>query len=394
MMIDRNIAPNLGRLPMRYAQAGAALLLLVLIAAIGDFNVFYRAYLIAYLFWIGVTLGCLALLMLQHLTGGLWSLVIRRILEAGTRTLPLMALAALPIVAGMKSLYVWARAGQSDPTIAAKHAYLNPAFFVARMVFYFTCWFLLVHFLNKWSREEDRGVNPQQSLRLEALSGGGLVLFGFTLNFAAVDWVMSLEPRWYSTIYGLLLMTGMTLAAMALVLVVLIWLSAKEPLSRVVTPSGFQDLGSILLMFVMLWAYLEFSQYLIIWGENLSEEIPWYLRRLQGHWGVVGLTLVLLNFALPFSLLLFRHIKRRRQSLMIVAMVVLVMRLVDLCWMVLPAFGDSPPAWRLMVMVVLLPVGMGGLWFGYFTWQLQQMPLLPANDPRMEGAIEHAVEHG
>ncbi|MGC2465317.1 MAG: hypothetical protein WA517_08990, partial [Candidatus Acidiferrum sp.] len=151
--------------------------------------------------------------------------------------------------------------------------------------------------------EEDRGGNLPLWMRMESLSGFGIVLLGFTLTFAAVDWVMSLEPRWYSTIYGLLLMTGMTLAAMALVLVVLIWLSAKEPLSRVVTPSGFQDLGSILLMFVMLWAYLEFSQYLIIWGENLSEEIPWYLRRLQGPWGVVGLTLVLLNFALPFSLL-------------------------------------------------------------------------------------------
>lgn len=394
MTLDGNIAPNLGRLPTRYAVAGALLLALGLIVAIGDFNVFYRAYLIAYLFWIGVTVGCLALLMLQHLTGGLWSLLIRRILEAGTRTLPLMAVAALPILAGMKPLYIWARADQTDPTIVAKHAYLNPSFFVVRMVFYFACWFVLVHFLNKWSREEDRGLNVPQWVRLEALSGGGLVLFGFTLNFAAVDWVMSIEPRWYSTIYGLLLMTGMTLSAMALVLIVLIWLSAKEPLSRVVSPSSFQDLGSILLMFVMLWAYLEFSQYLIIWGENLSEEIPWYLRRVQGGWGVVGLVLVLLNFALPFSLLLFRHIKRRMHSLMIVSLLVLVMRLLDLYWMVLPAFSDSRPEWRLVAMVLLLPLGMGGLWFGYFAWQLQQLPLLPANDPRMEGAIERAVEHG
>jgi len=229
---------------------------------------------------------------------------------------------------------------------------------------------------------------------MEALSGGGLVLFGFTMHFAAIDWVMSLEPRWFSTIYGLLLMIGMTLAAMALVVIVLIWLSAGEPLSSIVTPSNFQDLGSILLMFVMLWAYLEFSQYLIIWGENLSEEIPWYLHRLQGGWGVVGLALILLDFALPFTLLLFRHIKRRMHSIMIVATLVLVMRLLDMCWMVLPAFSDSQPAWRLVALVVLLPSGMGGLWFGYFTWQLQQMPLLPVNDPRLEGAIEHAVEHG
>jgi hypothetical protein len=394
MTLDGNIAPNLGPLPARYALLGAVLLVLGLIAAIGDSSAFFRAYLIAYLFWIGVTLGCLALLMLQHLTGGMWSLVLRRILEAGTRTLPLMAVAALPILAGMKSLYVWARAGQTDPVIVAKHAYLNPPFFVVRMVFYFACWFTLAHFLNKWSREEDRGVNLPQWIRLEGLSGGGLVLFGFTLNFAAVDWVMSLEPRWYSTIYGLLLMIGMTLTAMAFALIALIWLSEKEPLSRAVTPANFQDLGSILLMFVMLWAYLEFSQYLIIWGENLTEEIPWYLRRLQGGWGVVGLALVLLNFALPFSLLLFRHIKRRMHSLLIVATLVLVMRLVDMCWMVLPAFSDAQPAWRLVATIVLLSLGMGGLWFAYFGWQLQQLPLLPANDPRMEGGIERAVEHG
>jgi len=389
-----NNTPNLERLPVRYAAAGAGLLVLCLIFAIGDFSGFFRAYLIAFLFWIGVTLGCLALLMLQHLTGGRWALVIRRILEAGTRTLPLMAFAALPILAGMKSLYVWARPGQTDPIIIAKHAYLNPGFFAVRMVFYFACWFMLTHFLNKWSREEDRGGSLPLWMRMEGFSGGGLVLFGLTLNFAAVDWVMSLEPRWYSTIYGLLLMTGMTLGAMAFVIVVLIWLSAKEPLSSVVVPSYFQDLGSFLLMFVMLWAYLQFSQYLIIWGENLTGEIPWYLRRLRGGWGAVGLALILLNFALPFFLLLFRHIKRRVKSLLLVAMIVLVMRVVDLCWMVLPAFGDSQPEWRLIGMVALLYFGMGGLWFGYFTWQLQQLPLLPANDPRMEGATEHAVEHG
>lgn len=389
-----DLIPNFGSLPVRSALVGAVLLALGMAGAIHDAGGFFRAYLVAFLFWNGVTVGCLALLMLQHLTGGRWSLVIRRILEAGTRTLPLMAVAALPILLGMKSLYVWARPGQTDPVILAKHAYLNPTFFIVRMVFYFACWLTLAHFLNKWSREEDRGGSIPLWLRFEGLSGGGLVLFGLTMNFAAVDWVMSLEPRWYSTIYGLLLMVGMTLGAMAFVLVVLIWLSDREPLSRAVTPSYFQDLGSILLMFVMLWAYLNFSQYLIIWGENLSGEIPWYIRRMQGGWGAVGLALILLNFALPFFLLLFRHIKRRMQSLMLVALLVLVTRLLDLCWMVLPAFGDSTPGLRLLWMVVLLPLGLGGLWFGYFTWQLQQMPLLPVNDPRMEGAFEHAVEHG
>jgi hypothetical protein len=384
-------ARSLATLPRRYAIAGAVVVAACMLGSIRDLNGFYRAYLVAFLFWIGITLGCLALLMLQHLTGGRWALVIRRFLEAGMRTLPLMAVAAVPFVAGMKSLYVWARPVENDPLIVAKHAYLNQPFFFARMIFYFACWFLLAHFLNKWSAEEDRGGDVPLWMRMEALSGGGLVLFGFTVNFAAVDWVMSLEPRWYSTIYGLLLMTGMTLAAMAFVIIVVIWRSGDEPLANVVTPVYFQDLGSILLMFVMLWAYLEFSQYLIIWGENLSGEIPWYLRRLQGGWGAVGLGLVLLNFALPFCLLLFRHIKRRVKSLLIVAALVLAMRLVDMYWMVLPAFGaGSHVTW----VDLLLPVGMGGLWFAYFTRQLQRFPLLPANDPRMKEAAEHAVEHG
>lgn len=389
-----NDIPNFGGIPQRSAIAGGILLVLGLLASIGDSDAFFRAYLIAFLFWLGVSVGCLALLMLQHLTGGNWALVMRRILEAGTRTLPVMAVAILPILLGMRSLYVWARPDQTDAVILAKHAYLNIPFFIVRIAFYFACWFTLAHFLNKWSREEDRAGSPALWTNMESLSGGGLVLFGLTMNFAAVDWVMSLEPRWYSTIYGLLLMVGMTLAAMAFVIVMLVWLSDREPLSSAVTLSYFQDLGSFLLMFVMLWAYLEFSQYLIIWGENLSSEIPWYLRRLQGGWGVVGLALVLLNFALPFVLLLFRHIKRRVKSLMIVALLILVMRLVDMCWMVLPAFADSQAAWRMIALVVLLPLGLGGVWFGYFIRQLAQLPLLPVNDPRMKEAMEHVAEHG
>jgi len=344
------------------------------------------------LFWIGITLGCLALLMVQHLTGGNWALVIRRILEAGSRTLPLMAVAVLPLLAGMKSLYSWSRPGQTDSVIVSKHLYLNPGFFIGRTIFYFACWFLLVHFLNKWSRNEDVGGNASLWARFEGLSGGGLVLYGFTVTFASVDWVMSLEPRWYSTIYGMLFIVGQALAALAFSIMALIRLSSREPLSQAVKPSYFQDLGSFLLAFVMLWAYLEFSQFLIIWGGNLSEEIPWYIRRMQGTWGRVGLLLVLLNFALPFFLLLFRNVKRRTGSLLLVAGLVLVMRLVDMYWMVLPAFGggDVHVTW----MNVLLPFGMGGIWLAYFSWQLQQMPILPVHDPRMEGVAEHVIEHG
>jgi hypothetical protein len=384
---------NLGRLPVRLAPIGAVLVAVCLAAGFSDKAEFYQSYLVAFLFWLGITLGCLALLMVQHLTGGNWALVIRRILEAGTRTLPLMAVAALPLLLGMKTLYVWSRPDQTDPVILFKHLYLNPEFFAARMVLYFSVWFMLTYFMNKWSRIEDAaGGDISLWGHMEGLSGIGLVMYGFTVTFASIDWVMSLEPRWYSTIYGMLFMVGQALAAMAFSITVLIWLSEKQPLSQFVRPSHFQDLGSFLLTFVMLWAYLEFSQFLIIWGGNLSGEIPWYIRRMQGAWGRVGLLLVLLNFALPFFLLLFRHVKRRTRSLLIVTALVLLMRLVDMYWMVLPAFsgGNAHLTW----MNVVLPLGFGAIWFAYFTWQLQRMPILPVHDQRMEGAAGHAAHHG
>jgi len=382
-----------GSLPTRLLIAGAVVVGVCAAAGFADKSDFFRAYLIAFLFCLGVTLGSLALLMIQHLTGGRWALVIRRILEASTRTLPLMAIAALPLLAGMKTVYSWANPGQTDPVVVAKHFYLNPGFFTARMVFYFVIWFALAYFLNKWSREEDAGgANLTHWMRLEGLSGIGLVIFGFTVTFASVDWVMSLEPQWYSTIYGLLFMVSQALTALAFSITMLIWLSDRKPLSQFVRPAQFQDLGSFLLAFVMLWAYLEFSQFLIIWGGNLTDEIPWYLRRMEGVWGHVGMLLIILSFMFPFFLLLFRHVKRRIRSLMIVAFIVLLMRLVDMYWMVLPAFGGG--SIRLNWMDVALPLGMVGIWFSFFLWQLQRMPILPAHDPRMEQIAEEAAQHG
>jgi hypothetical protein len=384
---------NVERLPVRLVVGSAVLLAICIAGGVADNADFFRAYLIAYLFWIGITLGSLALLMVQHLTGGRWALVIRRILEAGTRTLPLMAVAALPLLAGMTALYSWSRPGQTDPVILAKHSYLNPQFFIVRMVFYFAIWSTLAYFLNKWSREEDAGgAGLALWMRLEGLSGIGLVLYGFTVTFASIDWVMSLEPRWYSTIYGLLFMVSQALTAMAFCIAILVWLSGRKPLSDVVRPAQFQDLGSFLLTFVMLWAYLEFSQFLIIWGGNLSEEIPWYIRRMEGIWGSIGLFLVVLSFFFPFFLLLFRNVKKRASSLLLVALLVLVMRLMDMYWMVLPAFGGGTV--HLTWMDVALPLGMGGIWFAYFLWQLQRMPILPVHDPRMEEIAAQAVEHG
>lgn len=339
---------------------------------------FFRSYLFAYLFWIGIALGCFAIVMLHHLVGGSWGVVIRRLLESGTGTLPLMAVLMLPLLAGLPRLYVWARpeAVANDELLQHKAPYLNVPFFVGRLVFYFAVWIVISYLLNKWSREQDRALLPQVKTRLQLLSGPGLVLYGLTVTFASVDLVMSLEPHWFSTIYGIMFMTGEALATLAFVILVLLLLADRKPMADVLKPSHFHDLGNLMLAFVMLWAYVCFSQFLIIWSGNLPEEIPWYLRRLTGGWGWVAVALIVFHFALPFVLLLSRHNKQRLRILASIAGGVLLARLVDLFWIVMPAF--YPSGLRVHWMDVLMPVGIGGLWLAAFAWRLKRQPLLPA----------------
>jgi len=353
---------------------------------------FFRSYLLAYVFWIGIALGSCALVMLHNLTGGAWGAVIRRVLESGMRTLPLMAVLFVPFLFGLHHLYEWARPEHvaGDALLQHKAFYLNIPFFLLRTAVYFLVWLGLAYFLDKWSSEHDQTAEPSVLRRLEALSGPGLVLYGGTLSFAAIDWVMSLEPHWYSTIYGLLFMVGQALTTMAFAIIVLSYLANRKPLSEVVQAAHFHDLGNLLLAFVMLWAYVTFSQYLIIWYGNLAEEVPWYLHRTQGGWEWIGLSLVVFHFILPFVLLLSRNAKRRKQVLVKIAAAILFMRLVDLFWLVVP----SPPTSGLHIhwMDVVAPIGVGGLWWAYFCRQLQGRSLLPLHDPSLASAVEHAQE--
>ena len=350
---------------------------------------FFRSYLVAYVFWSGIALGCAAIVMMHHLVGGGWGFVIRRLLEAGTRTFLLLAALFVPLLFGLSRLYRWAQpaAVAADPLLQYKAPYLNPKFFIARAVIYFAVWILLAYFLNKWSFEQDRTADPALATRLEALSGPVLILYGLTVTFASVDWGMSLEPHWFSTIYGMLFMMVQALAAMAFVIVVVMLLAQTEPLARVVLPAQLNDLGNLLLTFVMLWAYLAFSQFLIIWSGNLREEIPWYLRRATGGWALVAVILIVLHFAVPFFLLLQRTVKRRVRVLGAVAAGLILMSLVDVYWLIVPGFGESEP--RLHWMDVLAPIGIGGIWIAAFLWQLMKKPLLPLHDPRFEEAFEH-----
>lgn len=387
--MTQRVHPRLDRIQHRSLIAGGVGLGLCLLGAFLNPEQFFRSYLLAYLFWTGIALGSFAIVMLHHLTGGGWGFVIRRLLEAGTRTLPLMAVLFVPLLFGLPDLYVWARPAEvaGDALLQHKSAYLNVPFFLFRTVVYFAIWIGVTYFLNKWSVEQDRTAEPLLTRRLQVLSGPGLVLYGLTATFASIDWAMSLEPHWFSTIYGVMFIVGQVLATLALMILMAVLLADREPLSNVVSPAYLVDLGNLLLAFVMFWAYMAFSQYIVIWSGNLPEEITWYLHRTTGGWQWIALFLIIFHFAVPFLLLLSRVTKRNVQMLSAVAGALIVIRLVDLFWLVVPAFHHTGLAIHWMDLVA--PVGVGGIWMWFFIWQLKGRPLLPLHDPRLEGIVSH-----
>jgi hypothetical protein len=368
------------------------------LALVGAFlrpDEFFRGYLLAYMDWLGVTLGSMVILMIRHLTGGGWGTVIRRILGAAMRCVPLMTILFVPILFGLPRLYIWARPLDS---IADKHlrehlqeitkSYLSVNGFIVRAVIYFAIWNLLSFFLTKWSREQDQPPVRDNS-RFKVLSGPGIILYAFTVSFAAIDWVMSLDPSWISTIYGLVILIGQLLSAMCFAIVVERILVKYKPMSDWLKPDFVQDHGKWMLTFIMVWAYFSFSQWLIIWAGNLPDEITWYMRRLNGGWGYVGLWLVVFHFAVPFVILLSRSFKRDIRRMVWLAAWMLLMHYLDLFWNIEPNFSQRfTVTWA----DIVVSLAMGGLWFWYFFRNLNSMPLLPVHDVDAKEVLEPA--HG
>lgn len=378
---------------MRLAVLVAGLLLLGA-STVGAFyspNDFFRSYLIGYLFFIGLALGSMAFLMIQYLTGGAWGVVSRRPLEAATRTLPLLAILFIPIGFGMSSLYAWAQPNwvMHDQTLRHRAPYMNPTFFLARATIYLVIWMLLAHFLNRWSLEQDRDPRNQQS-RLAKLSVPGLIFYLFTITFAAIDWAESLEINWASDIWGFMFIAAEGLTALGFLILVMTILSRREPMSRVLKPDHFHDLGKMLLANLMLWAYFAFCQYLIVWSENLKNEIHYYLTRTRTSWGWLGVALFVMQFLIPMMLLLNRRLKRTPYLLSGVVVIILVMRYFDLTWIVLPAYYRD--GFRIEWMDVLTPFGIGGVWLWAYLRELPRFPLLPLNSPELEEALTHEAQ--
>ena len=387
---DYRAPESIDRIRQRALIAGMVGLVICIIGILKAPDRFFPSYLLAFMFVLGLSLGSLGLLMLQHLTGGNWGIIIRRPLESATRALALVAVLFVPIFFGMRYLYAaWLNAPPSGEGALSEfqRSYLTLNGFRVRAILYFVVWLILVFIFNRWSREqdvsrEDRGLRR----RLKMLAGPGIILYVFVMSFAAIDWVMSISPHWASTIYGFLFVAGQLISSMSLMIAVVVLLARTGPLSGVLQPRHIHDLGKLLLAFVMLWAYFSFSQLLIIWSGNQPEEITFYYSRLHSQWGVVAVIVVIFHFFVPFFLLLSRDLKRNTNLLPKVALWLIFMRLVDLFWMTRPEFTPHawPNVWDLAALLAL-----GGLWFFVFAGQLKQLPLLPLGDPKLAEAIEH-----
>jgi hypothetical protein len=396
MAMQEYPAPDsVSRFQTRAFGVGAVALVLSIYGAIHSPESFFPSYLMSFLLVLGLALGSLGLVMLQHLTAGHWGIIIRRPLESATRTLPLLVVAFLPIAFfGMRYLYSghgdekgWLNAPASGKGAlsAFQKSYLTHSGYLIRAVIYFAVWLALMFIFNVWSKQQDiNRTDRALRQRFKILAGPGIILYVFAMSFAAIDWVMSISPHWASTIYGFIFVGAQLISSMSFMIAVVVLLAGTEPLAGILQPRHLHDLGKLLLAFVMLWAYFDFSQLLIVWSGNQPEEISFYRTRLYGEWGVVAVIVVVFHFFVPFFLLLSQDLKRRAQIISKIAVWLILMRLVDLFWMTRPEFTSSAvPSWLDLV----LPIALGGLWLGFFAFNLKQCPLLPLGDPKLEEAI-------
>jgi hypothetical protein len=374
-------------------MVGVGALALSLVGWFMDSQQFYQSWLLGFLFWIAFPLGAFGFVCLHNMTGGGWGFVIRRILESAAGTTPLMALFFLPVVMGLHDLYEWADEAHvaADALLQHKAPFLNVPFFLTRAAIYFAIWIVFTQLIVRWSKRQDKGDDPRPNLtrRMQLLSGAGLPVYALTVSFATIDWGMTLEPHWFSTIYGMLFVVGQGLATLAFAIILLGKLSQREPLASVTRTGHFHDLGNLSLAFVMLWAYMSFSQYLIIWSGNLPEEVGWYLDRTAHGWKPVSTILVLGQFALPFILLLSADLKKQPKLLASVALWVLAMRWLDFYWLAAPSVHHeglhAVPGWIDLV----APLALGGLWLGLLAHQFKRYSALPVHEPVMQEVMSH-----
>ena len=401
--------PPVTDLDGRRSKALIAGLVGLAVCAIGVFfdrDHFFRAWLISYLLFLGIALGSLALMMVQHLSGGTWG-VFRRVFEASSRTIPLLAALFIPVVLGIGVLYPWSHPEHvaTDAILQAKAPYLNTPFFLIRAAIYFLVWAGLSLVLNRLSARQDTG-DLDVNLPIQRWSGAGLVLYALTVTFAGIDWIMSINPHWYSTLFGFLMMGGQGLAALAFTIVVSTFLVKREPMVGLLRPHHFHDLGKLMFAFVMLWAYFNFSQFLLTYAANLVEEIPYMIARTSHGWQYLALFLIVFHFAVPWLLLLSRQTKRTPERLVMIAFWILFVRYADIFMLVTPEFASSGENLHMLTgegeheshffihwLDLAAPLGVGGLWLWMFFTELRKRPLLAVGDPYLRESLASGGGH-
>jgi hypothetical protein len=375
-----------------------------------------RAWLLGLMLTFGFAVGGLALLMVQYVTGGKWGLLLRRPLEAMSSTLPLIFAYWLVIAFSLKRLYLWASPAMVDDgvkrglisseqlesiehAIRFKQPMLNPAAFAWVSLLCFAIWGFYTWRLNSLGLQRDAdspASTPEWIKRLENISGPGIVVYAITMSAAAIYWVMSLDPTWYSSVYGLLFLVGQGYQVLALGIIVAVALSEGEPFRTILRTTEQHDLGKFTFAFVMLNIYLAFSQFLIIWSGNLPEEIPWYLDRFQGGWGVIITLDFLFHWLIPFTLLLSRDLKRNKKRLVRVCQWMIFAKAFDLFWLIEPNFKDAARnlhfSWGILEYVAV-PVAMTAFWFAYYCTRLKARPLVQTNDPHVAEILEPEHAH-
>ena len=362
-----------------------------------------RSWLLGFIFWGGITIGGIGITMLQYLTGGAWGVVIRRIVEAASRVLPLVFLMWLPLAIGVSYLYEWTHLPADDFTVVHRGAYQTALWWIIRGVIYFVLFGVMTYLLNDWSARQDKSADHEEAAkwlgRATAFSGPTMVIYVLVISFATVDWVMSLDPHWFSTIWGLLFVVGWALSTFCFAILVFAMIGGQAPLNRILGKRHFHDIGKLILALVMVWAYFNFSQLLIIYSGNIPEETTWYLDRMSPGWFWIGIILVLFHFAFPFLFLLRQDWKKNVRMLGAISLFVLVMRLVDMFFLISPnpriaTHGESLPlSLSFSWMDIVAPIAIGGIWLWYFFGQLMSRPLVPVMDPFLENAIEHGHGH-
>jgi hypothetical protein len=389
---SETLQPRMERAQRNFLIIGVIALAVSLIGLFRDPVHFWQSYLFGFIFWSGLALGCLGLFLLHNVVGGNWGVAIRRLVESGLQTLPLVALFVIPIFFAMHSLYSWTHADvrAQDFAVGHKAVYMNVPFFIGRTVLYFLIWFFFGYRILRMANEHDRTGDPALFRRIKGASAPALLLFVLSTSYAFIDWIMSLEPDWYSTIYGWMFTVGEVLLTLAFLIALLVLLSKYEPLRSFVTIKHYHDLGNLMLAFTMLWAYMSFSQFLIIWAENLPDEIPWYVRRFSGGWGYLAWTIAIFHFCVPFFLLLMRFVKKNPNLLRTVAVWMIIVRFLDIFWIIEPALRQR--GLEIYWTDIVAPIGLGGIWLAFFLRNLNARPLLATNDPR-NTYVGHAHGH-